>query len=111
MGNAYKHAAANIMPDKETIAVLSHMKKPETAVLSHTETAVPSPKPEIAVLSRANALYTVGKFMVFKSPDMPGVVDVYEIVDKGKIRQLASFLRENDKYALGAAKKYLLTKV
>ena len=105
----FKHAAMDMIPSKETIAMLSHMKKPETAVPSHTETAVPSHK--TAVLSRKTALYSVGRFMVFKAPDMPGVVNVYEIVADKKIRQIASFLRENDKYALNAAKSFLLTKV
>lgn len=98
---AHKHAAMDIMPNKETIAMLSHARKPENAVPSH--------KP--AVLSRANALYSVERFMVFKSPDMPGVVDVYEIVADKKIRQIASFYRQTDEQALRSAKNFLLTKV
>lgn len=88
-------------------AILSHDEA--TAVLSHAENAVPSHKS--AVLSRANALYATERFMVFKAPDMPGVVNVYEIVEDKKIRQIASFYRQTDEQALRSAKNFLLTKV
>lgn len=100
-----KHAAMDMMPSKETITVLSHARKPETAVLS------PARPAETAMFSRANALYSVERFMVFKSPDIPGVVDVYEIVADKKIRQIASFYRQTDEQALRSAKNFLLTKV
>ena len=102
----------DMTPSKETIAVLSHARKPKTAVLSPArpaENAVPSHKS--AVLSRANALYATERFMVFKAPDMPGVVNVYEIIADKKIRQIAAFYRQTEEQALQSAKNFLLTKV
>lgn len=82
----------------------------DTAILSHDE-AIAVLSHKSAVLSRANALYATERFMVFKSPDMPGVVDVYEIVADKKIRQIAAFYRQTDEQALQSAKNFLLTKV
>lgn len=98
-----KHGALDtaILSHDEAIAVLSQLESAQTAVTSDKN----------AVLSRANALYATERFMVFKAPDMPGVVNVYEIVANKKIRQIAGFYRQTDEQALRSAKNFLLTKV
>lgn len=61
-------------------------------------------------LKMSDALYREGNYAVFKS-EIPNTVDVYEILPDKKLRQIASIMRDREKYALGAAKKFLLTKV
>ena len=61
-------------------------------------------------LKASDAIYRAGNYLVFKS-DIPHTVDVFEIRPDKKLRPVASFMRDADKYALGAAKRFLLTKV
>ena len=61
-------------------------------------------------LKLSDAIYRAGNYVVFKS-EIPHTVDVFEIRPDKKLRPVGSFMRDADRYALGAAKKFLLTKV
>ena len=88
MLKAYKHAAMALKPSPETLKI-----------------------PPVKKRSATDIVYKLGRFIVFKTPDIPHSLDVYEIVGVKKIKQIACILRPTDQQALQAVKTFLLTKV
>lgn len=94
----------------ETCDTITQTRNTITRADRHTITQTRNTITQQTVLKISDALFRTDRYVVFKS-DIPNTVDVYKIQPDKKLQLVACIMRDKEKYALGAAKKILLTKV